>query len=168
MYTHESLVGLFFDAGYQICTRKSRFFLPRSNSPWLGDLLCPLSQRLLRSTAQFPTNSTCSLSSKQWNSLPENVKRSTDLQTFKRLIKTWDGPACHCNFCMSAGSTSRVLLDKFIKSTFQCGGGLLPFLIISGAAVTTLFLRAPVVLYELWVLSGRPGGGCLPAGVHCV
>ena len=21
---------------------------------------------------------------------------------------------------------------------------------------------------ELWVLSGRPGGGCLPAGVHCV
>ena len=41
---------------------------------------------------------------KQWNSLPENVKCSTDLQIFKRLIKTWDGPACHCNFCMSAGS----------------------------------------------------------------
>ena len=41
---------------------------------------------------------------KQWNSLPENVKRSTDLQTFKRLIKTWDRPACHCNFCMSAGT----------------------------------------------------------------
>ena len=41
---------------------------------------------------------------KQWNSLPENVKRSTDLQTFKRLIKNWDGPACHCNFCMSAGT----------------------------------------------------------------
>ena len=42
------------------------------------------------------------------------------------------------------------------------------FLIISGAAITTLFLHAQVVLYELWVLSGRPGGGCLPAGVHCV
>ena len=41
-------------------------------------------------------------------------------------------------------------------------------MIISGAAVTTLFLRARGVLYELWVLSGRPGGGCLPAGVHCV
>ena len=41
---------------------------------------------------------------KQWNSLPENVKRSTDLQTIKRLIKTWDGPACHCNFCMSTGT----------------------------------------------------------------
>ena len=41
---------------------------------------------------------------KQWNSLPEKSKRSTDLQTFKRLIKTWDVPSCHCNFCMSAGT----------------------------------------------------------------
>ena len=42
------------------------------------------------------------------------------------------------------------------------------FLIISGAAVTTLFLRVQCVLYELWVLSGWPGSGYLPAGVHCV
>ena len=42
------------------------------------------------------------------------------------------------------------------------------FLIISGASVTTLFLHVQGVLYELLVLSGWPGGGCLPAGVHCV
>ena len=58
---------------------------------------------------------------KLWNSLPENVKRSTELQTFQRLIKTWNGPACHCNFCRNAGtqrSTLRVLPEKLIKSTF--------------------------------------------------
>ena len=42
------------------------------------------------------------------------------------------------------------------------------FLIISSAAVTTLFLRARGMLYELLVLSGWPGSGCLPEGVHCV
>ena len=41
---------------------------------------------------------------KLWNSLPEDVKRSGDLQTFKRLIITWDRAACHCNFCLNAGT----------------------------------------------------------------
>ena len=41
--------------------QKISLFSPRSNSPWLGDLLFPLSLRHLKSTAQFPTNSTCSL-----------------------------------------------------------------------------------------------------------
>ena len=41
--------------------QKISLFSPPSNSPWLGDLLCPLSQRLLKSTAQFSTNSTYSL-----------------------------------------------------------------------------------------------------------
>ena len=41
--------------------QKISLFSPRSNSLCLGDLLCPLSPRLLKSTAQFPANSTCSL-----------------------------------------------------------------------------------------------------------
>ena len=40
---------------------------------------------------------------KQWNSLPENVKRSTDLLTFERLIKTWDGQPVTVTFVWAQG-----------------------------------------------------------------
>ncbi len=32
-----------------------------------------------------------------WNALPNQVKESTDLQGFKSLLKTWEGPNCQCN-----------------------------------------------------------------------
>ena len=34
-----------------------------------------------------------------WNSPPENIKSTTDFNTFKRLIKSWYGPTFRCNFC---------------------------------------------------------------------
>ena len=34
-----------------------------------------------------------------WNSLPEEIKTASNLNSFKRLIKSWEGPHCRCNFC---------------------------------------------------------------------
>ena len=34
-----------------------------------------------------------------WNSLPEHIKTAENLEIFKCLIKTWEGPTCNCNFC---------------------------------------------------------------------
>ena len=36
---------------------------------------------------------------KLWNSLPEDIKSSENLITFKRLIKTWNRTTCRCSFC---------------------------------------------------------------------
>ena len=36
---------------------------------------------------------------KLWNSLPEDIKSSENLITFKRLIKAWNGTTCRCSFC---------------------------------------------------------------------
>ena len=34
-----------------------------------------------------------------WNCLPEEIKTAANLNTFRKLIKNWSGPACKCNFC---------------------------------------------------------------------
>ena len=34
-----------------------------------------------------------------WNALPTEFKNSTNLQNFKKLIKTWDGIICKCKMC---------------------------------------------------------------------
>ena len=36
-----------------------------------------------------------------WNSLSGHIKTAENLEIFKRLIKTWEGPRpiCNCNFC---------------------------------------------------------------------
>ena len=34
-----------------------------------------------------------------WNSLPEEIKTASNLNFFKKLIKSWEGPHCRCNFC---------------------------------------------------------------------
>ena len=34
-----------------------------------------------------------------WNILPANYKLATDMNAFKRLLKTWEGPRCQCNLC---------------------------------------------------------------------
>jgi hypothetical protein len=35
-----------------------------------------------------------------WNSLPNNLRTTTDIKVFKRLIKTWKGFKCKCASCM--------------------------------------------------------------------
>ena len=37
--------------------------------------------------------------SKLWNSLSDDIKTSFNLSTFKKLLKTWNGPECNCNYC---------------------------------------------------------------------
>ena len=36
---------------------------------------------------------------KIWNSLPYHIKSSTNLETFKTVIKNWDGVNCKCVIC---------------------------------------------------------------------
>ncbi len=33
------------------------------------------------------------------NLLPTDIKKCMDLDTFKTLIISWDGPRCQCNLC---------------------------------------------------------------------
>ena len=37
--------------------------------------------------------------SRVWNSLPNELRTTSDLTSFKRQIKNWDGHKCRCNFC---------------------------------------------------------------------
>ena len=39
------------------------------------------------------------LGPKIWNALPTDFKNASSLFAFKKLIKTWDGPVCHCKMC---------------------------------------------------------------------
>ena len=39
------------------------------------------------------------LGSSIWNNLPYHVKSSETLDTFKNLLKNWDGNSCKCNLC---------------------------------------------------------------------
>ena len=34
-----------------------------------------------------------------WNCLPNEIKSADNLNSFKRMIKQWDGPSCKCNVC---------------------------------------------------------------------
>ena len=34
-----------------------------------------------------------------WNCLPNELKSADNLNSFKRMIKQWDGPSCQCNVC---------------------------------------------------------------------
>ena len=34
-----------------------------------------------------------------WNSLPNELRTTTDYSTFKKLINTWSGISCKCSFC---------------------------------------------------------------------
>ena len=36
-----------------------------------------------------------------WNILPNDVKKSTTITTFKTLLKKWEGPRCQCTMCDS-------------------------------------------------------------------
>ena len=52
-----------------------------------------------KNTVKFGANSLSSLGPKIWNSLPSHIKNAKNLDTFKTLIKVWDGIKCKCNFC---------------------------------------------------------------------
>ena len=39
------------------------------------------------------------LGPKIWNNLPYHIKSSKNLDTFKNLLKNWDGNSCKCNLC---------------------------------------------------------------------
>jgi hypothetical protein len=34
-----------------------------------------------------------------WNKIPVEIKATSNLRTFKQLIRTWNGPKCQCNLC---------------------------------------------------------------------
>ena len=48
---------------------------------------------------RFGTKSLRNLTSKIWNSLPPNIKSVDNLNSFKALIKNWDGTSCNCTIC---------------------------------------------------------------------
>ena len=48
---------------------------------------------------RYGTNTLRSLGPKIWNCLPNDIRTSTSLFSFKELIKTWSGPQCKCNKC---------------------------------------------------------------------
>ena len=47
----------------------------------------------------FDNKSLKVLGPKIWNNLPHHVKSSDNLDTFKNLLKNWDGNLCKCNLC---------------------------------------------------------------------
>ena len=47
----------------------------------------------------FARNSFWYWGSKLWKSLLDSVKTATNLNTFKELVKSWNGPECKYNFC---------------------------------------------------------------------
>ena len=48
---------------------------------------------------KFGTKSLRNLAPKIWNSLPPKVKSADNLNSFKALIKNWDGTSCNCIIC---------------------------------------------------------------------
>ena len=53
-----------------------------------------------QNSKRYGSNSLRSLGPKIWNKLPESIRTSTHLNTFKQLIKTWSGPKCGCISCL--------------------------------------------------------------------
>ena len=45
------------------------------------------------------SNSLRSLGPQRWNGLPNEIKSAENLNSFKHMIKKWDGPNCKCNAC---------------------------------------------------------------------
>ena len=40
------------------------------------------------------------IGSRLWQALPNDIKRSDTLSSFKRRIKTWNGEECNCRLCI--------------------------------------------------------------------
>ena len=50
-------------------------------------------------TVYYGSETLRSLGPKIWNILPSNIKTSSDIATFKTLIKTWIPNYCPCRLC---------------------------------------------------------------------
>ena len=50
-------------------------------------------------TNTYGINSISHLAPKIWTMIPNNIKSTTTLATFKRLIKSWEPQPCPCNLC---------------------------------------------------------------------
>ena len=55
------------------------------------------------------------LGPKIWNNLPYHVKSSDNLDTFKNLLKNWDGNLCKCNLCKNDMLWNLYTLVLFIQ-----------------------------------------------------
>ena len=53
----------------------------------------------------FGSNSLRSLGPQIWNGLPNEIKSAENLNSFKHMIKQWDGPNCKCNACQHVTET---------------------------------------------------------------
>ena len=47
----------------------------------------------------FGSNSLSAMGPQIWNCLPNELKSAESLNSFKNIIKQWDGPTCKCNAC---------------------------------------------------------------------
>ena len=47
----------------------------------------------------FGSNSLRSLGPQIWNGLPNEIKSAENLNSFKNMIKKWDGQNCKCSAC---------------------------------------------------------------------
>ena len=50
-------------------------------------------------TVQFGSESTVYLGAKNWELIPENIKSSESVDTFKSKIKNWLPEICPCRLC---------------------------------------------------------------------
>ena len=50
-------------------------------------------------TTKFGLESLRFSGAKIWNNLPKEFKEEIGIDTFKHLIKTWNGPSCTCGVC---------------------------------------------------------------------
>ena len=53
----------------------------------------------------FGSNSLRSLGPQIWNGLPNELKSAENLNSFKHMIKKWEGPNCKCNACQHVTET---------------------------------------------------------------
>lgn len=50
-------------------------------------------------TTHFGLHSFKHISINIWNSLPSEIRTSSDFSTFNRFIRSWSGPTCKCSLC---------------------------------------------------------------------
>jgi len=66
----------------------------RENSRYPDNLSVPKTKAFT-----YGENSLKALGPKIWNSLPNYFKEKRSIESFKRLINTWDGKTCKCSMC---------------------------------------------------------------------
>ena len=54
----------------------------------------------LCSMTRYGLNSIAYQGASLWNSLPHDLKDCIDFKSFQSMIQSWNGPVCHCGFCV--------------------------------------------------------------------